>query len=373
MAGRSIRFDADDVMAGIRDADVIVIGGGQAGLALGFYLRRSGEDFLILDDQETPGGAWQHMWPSLRLFSPAEYSSLPGWMMPPTGSDEFPSAGHVVDYLTRYEQRYELPIVRPVHVDAVRAADGGFIVDTSAGSLAARTVMNATGTWAQPFKPNMPGNEEFSGRQLHTVDYRGPEDFTGLRVAVVGGGNSGAQILAEISTVADTTWITRRPPRFLPDDVDGRVLFELASRRYRAQQDGRNETDGIGALGDIVMVPPVRDARARGVLRAQLPIAALAATGLAWPDGRRTDVDAIVWCTGFRPALNHLTPLHLPSRPDGSIPTTGPTSTLAAAHPGLYLVGYGNWTGPASATLIGAARTARDTIRGLTAANETHA
>lgn len=352
----------------LRDADVIVVGGGQAGLVVGYYLRRAGVDFLILDDQPAPGGAWQHAWPSLRLFSPASYSSLAGWTMPPTGDDRFPDARHVVDYLTRYEKRYDLPVVRPVRVSSVSPVDGGrFSVATDGGTATARVVVSATGTWSRPYVPAVPGRDAFRGRQLHTVDYDGPEPFTGQRVAVVGGGNSGAQILAELATVAQTIWITRRPPRFLPDHVDGQVLFQLASRRFAARRDGVEDPGGgIGGLGDIVMVPPVRDARERGVLVAEPPVAALTPTGLEWPDGRRADVDAVVWCTGFKPALDHLEPLGI----RGRIATGGAAGTRAVDIPGLYLVGYGDWTGPASATLVGAARTARDTVRELTDALE---
>lgn len=106
--------------------DVVVIGGGQAALALGFYLRRTELRFVILDDQPAPGGAWQNTWQSLGLFSPERWSSLPGWMMPraaEAGDDEYPTRGAVIQYLADYEQRYALPLVRPVHVDAVR--EGG--------------------------------------------------------------------------------------------------------------------------------------------------------------------------------------------------------------------------------------------------------
>jgi Predicted flavoprotein involved in K+ transport len=88
------------------DHDVVVIGGGQAGLAVAYYLGRAGIDFLMLDAEDRPGGAWLHAWDSLRLFSPATYSSLPGWPMPPSRSDGFPTKDEVIDYLTRYEQRY---------------------------------------------------------------------------------------------------------------------------------------------------------------------------------------------------------------------------------------------------------------------------
>lgn len=347
---------------------MIVVGGGQAGLVIGYYLRRAGVPFVILDDQPAPGGAWRHAWPSLRLFSPAEYSSLAGWMMPPSADDLYPGAAHVVDYLTRYEQRYELPVVRPVRVTSVsRDAQGWFAVRTDAGRVRARAVISATGTWSTPYVPPLPGRETFTGRQLHTAGYAGPAPFAGQRVAVVGGGNSGAQILADVSTVADTTWITHRPPRFLPDDVDGRALFQLASQRYVARLAGTDDHGGeIAALGDIVMVPPVRDARSRGVLHAEPPAAAVSPTGLEWPGGRRREFDAIIWCTGFRAALAHLSRLD-GAEDAGRFRTGGSGGTRALDAPGLFLAGYGDWTGPASATLVGAARTARGTVHDLTA------
>ncbi len=219
--------------------------------------------------------------------------------------------------------------------------------------------MSATGTWTQPFWPTYPGARDFTGRQLHAAQYRRPEEFTGQRVVVVGGGNSGAQILAEVSTVADTTWVTTRPPRFLPDDVDGRALFAAATARIEALRQGR-EHAGVGGLGDVVMIESVRDARERGDLKAQPMFSRLTATGLAWPDGTTLDADAIIWCTGFRPALRHLRPLHLRDE-RVQVPVDGASGTSADAEPRLHLVGYGDWTGPASATLLGVGRSARAT------------
>ena len=343
--------------------DVAVIGGGQAGLAAGFYLRRSGREFAIFDAQEEPGGAWPHMWESLRLFSPARYSSLPGWPMPPWNHG-YPPAAHVVDYLTAYEKRYDLPIHRPVRIRAVHR-DGDLLrLDSATASWWARHVISATGTWWRPYLPYYPGRGDYQGRQLHTAQYRTPDDFRGQRVVVVGAGNSAAQITADLNSQATTIWTTLRPPRFLPDDLDGRALFELATLRVRRLRDGHADSGGIGGLGDIVAVPAVRDARDRGVLRAQPMFDRLTPTGVAWPDGRTEDCDAIIWCTGFRPALSHLTPLGLRDG-TGRIPTGG--GTRALAEPRLHLLGYGDWTGPGSATLVGSARTARDAVRDITA------
>ena len=346
-----------------REVQAVVIGGGQAGLATGFYLRRSGltpgRDFVILDAAATAGGAWARMWPTLRTFSPTQYSSLPGWMMPPwTHDNGYPLAGHVVEYLTRYEERYELDVRRPVSVESVSRGDK-LVVHTSDVDWSADHVISATGTWSRPFVPTYAGT--FAGRQLHTADYRGAADFAGQRVLIVGGGNSAAQILAEVSRVAETTWVTLRPPRFLPDDVDGRALFEIATRRHRARQLGEPETGGVAGLGDIVMVDCVRDARDRDVLHARRPFARLVDDGVRWTDGTESTFDTIIWCTGFRPALSHLSRLGLRG-PDGLIPTLG---TQAIKEPRLHLIGYGDWTGAASATLIGAGRTARDLVASL--------
>ncbi|WP_406051366.1 ArsO family NAD(P)H-dependent flavin-containing monooxygenase [Kribbella sp. NBC_00889] len=343
---------------------VVVIGGGQAGLATGFYLRRAGltpgEDFVILDSAAEPGGAWAHMWPTLRTFSPTQHSSLPGWMMPAwTGDNGYPPGAHVVDYLTRYEQRYQLAVQRPVRVRAVERDRGALVVRTDKGDWTADHVISATGTWSRPFVPTYPG--PFAGQQAHTAQYRRAADFAGQRVLIVGGGNSAAQILAEVSTVADTTWVTQREPRFLPDDVDGRALFEIATARRRAHDTGTTSA-GVAGLGDIVMVYSVRQARDRGVLHARRMFTGLDADGVHWADGSRLSVDAIIWCTGFRPALSHLTPLALRGT-DGLIPTE---ETQALKEPRLHLVGYGDWTGPASATLIGVGRTARDLVKSLT-------
>jgi putative flavoprotein involved in K+ transport len=192
---------------------------------------------------------------------------------------------------------------------------------------------------------------EFSGKQLHAADYRNPKEFEGQRVIVVGGGNSAAQILAEVSSVAETTWVCSRPPRFLPDDVDGRALFAAATARIRALEEGR-EHAGVAGLGDIVMVPSVREARDRGHLEATAMFTRVTPTGVAWQNGDTQEADAIIWCTGFRPALHHLQPLGLrDSR--GHIRVGGPSGTQVIADPRLYLLGYGDWTGPASATLVG--------------------
>ncbi|MEV0934996.1 ArsO family NAD(P)H-dependent flavin-containing monooxygenase [Streptomyces phaeochromogenes] len=338
---------------------VVIVGGGQSGLAAGYHLRRLGVDFVILDAQSTPGGAWQHTWDSLHLFSPAAFSSLPGRLMPLQAGEEYPDAEHVVTYLRDYEKRYELPVERPVRVRGVHREAQLLRVETDAGTWRARAVISATGTWWRPFLPAVPGRGDFGGEQLHTVEYCTPRGFAGRRVIVVGGGNSGAQIAADLAYDTELTWVTQRPPRYLADDIDGRALFDAATARRRALDEGRSDSGGVASLGDIVAVPPVRAARDNGLLKTAPMFTRLIPGGVEWADGTRAEADAVIWCTGFRPTLSHLAPLQLRGV-RGHILTTG---TRATAEPRLHLLGYGDWTGPASATLIGVGRPARDAAR----------
>lgn len=341
--------------------DVVIIGGGQAGLAVGYYLRRSGLRYIILDAQNEPGGAWLHGWRSLRLFSPAQWSSLPGWLMPGGGVDKYPTRDEVLSYLRQYEERYELSIRRPVTVTSVKREGGHFAIETRNSVIFAKAVVSATGTWQKPFIPSYPGREEFSGIQIHSANYESPDAFAGRRVLIVGGGNSGAQILAEVSLVADATWVTLDEPNYLPDDVDGRVLFDAASEKYKALTTGAAGTKkSYDLLGSIVMVEPVREARDAGRLKSRRPFVRFTETGVVWQEGDEPEtIDAVIWCTGFNSALDHLAPLGVVEN-NGRVKVSG---TRSEKEPNLWLVGYGSWTGFASATLIGVGRTARTTAK----------
>jgi putative flavoprotein involved in K+ transport len=335
--------------------DVIVIGGGQSGLALGYYLRRTGLSYIILDSEHEGGGAWLHTWKSLRLFSPAQWSSLPGIIMT-GGSDHYPSREAAIEYLKNYEERYQLPVKRPVKVIAVEKYNEGFKLNTSEGVYLSKVVVSATGTFTNPYVPQYEGMEIFQGDIIHASQYASPEKFIGKRVVVVGEGNSGAQILAEVSTVADTIWVTAREPRFLPDDIDGRFLFDAATQMYEAQKMGKQYKPP--SLGDIVMVETVKDARARNVLKSRRPFEMFTKDSVVWMNGQEEKIDAIIFCTGFRPSIKYLEPLSI-FNPDGRADTIGTKSTLVE---GLWFVGYGNWTGFASATLIGVGRSAKVTV-----------
>ncbi|SJZ96403.1 Pyridine nucleotide-disulphide oxidoreductase [Chitinophaga eiseniae] len=341
--------------------DVIIIGGGQSALAVAYYLRRTSQRFLLLDGEAHPGGSWQHGWHSLSLFSPALWSSLPGVLMP-GGQQYYPSRDETIQYLRAYEDRYQFPVQRPVKVLSVEKDADGYRLQTTAGDYRTRAVVSATGSFVNPYFPDIPGKERFRGTLLHSSRYQSPYTFRGQRVAVVGEGNSGAQILADLAPVADTLWITRQPPSFLPDHIDGKYLFDAATMQYEAMQQGKDFQRP--SLGQIVMVPAVKAARDSGVYQHYLPaFDYFYEDGIAWENGQKEAVDTVIFCTGFRPALEHLRPLGI-MQPNGKINTRG---TMATDMPGLWLVGYGQWTGFASATLIGVGRTARKTAEELIA------
>jgi thioredoxin reductase len=345
--------------------DVIVIGGGQSGLAMGYYLRRSGLSYIIFDNQNEPGGAWLHTWDSLRLFSPAQWSSLPGMIMT-GGSDYYPSRNVAIEYLKTYEEKYRLPVKRSVQVNRVDKNMDGFVLETSDGTYYAKTVVSATGSFANPYIPVFEGMELFTGKIIHSSQYQSPEEFVGKRVAIVGEGNSGAQILAEISKVTGTLWITQKEPRFLPDHVDGRFLFDAATQMYEAQKMGKQYKPP--SLGDIVMVDSVKDARARKVLKSGRPFEKFTEDSIIWANGHEEKIDVVIFCTGFKPSLKHLEPLNVINA-DGKADTTGTKSNRVE---GLWFVGYGNWTGFASATLIGVGRSAKTTVEQISEYISTH-
>lgn len=336
--------------------DVIVIGGGQSGLACGYYLRRHKLNFLLLDKEEKCGGAWLHAWDSLTLFSPAEHSSLPGWLMPKS-ENLFPLKQEVIDYLCQYEKRYELPIERSVTVENITSENKIFKVYTNKGIYFSKAIIAAAGTWSDPFIPKIKGIDTFKGIQIHSAHYKNAEQFRNLKVLVVGEGNSGAQIVAEVSKVTTMKWSTRKPPQYLPDEVDGFYLFNVATAKYNAEKEGKPFNAANYDLGNIVIVPPVKEARSRGVLISSGSFESMHENGVIWSNGTQEDFDVIIWCTGFGYTTSFLK--NIVSADERGIVKT--EESKATEIYGLWLAGYGSWTGYASATLIGINRNAKQT------------
>ena len=342
--------------------DIAVIGAGQAGLSSAYHLKRLGvqpvRGFVVLDSATSPGGAWQHRWPSLTLSTVNRIHDLPGMSFAEIaeGVDDVRAAVAVPKYYEAYERQFELPVYRPVKVKVVCNRDR-LIVETDTFDVSARGIINATGTWENPYIPEYPGADRFRGRQLHTKDYKTPDEFAGQHVVVVGAGISAIQLLDEISRVTTTTWVTRRAPEFREgpfDEEAGRAAVKRVEDRVRA---GLPPQSVVSVTG-LPVTPAIRAMRERGVLERKPMFSEIIEDGVRWLDGTGLRADVILWCTGFRSALDHLAPLQLREL-NGGIIMTGRLATQVAKDPRVHLVGYGP-----SASTIGANRA------GLAAATE---
>jgi cation diffusion facilitator CzcD-associated flavoprotein CzcO len=349
-----------------RPATVVVIGGGQSGLSAGYHLKRRGfgsalsddsgeRTFVVLDAAPAPGGAWRERWESLRMATVNGIFDLPGFPKPPLDPGE-PSRTAVPRYFAAFERTAELPIRRPVRVTTVRPGPGDtLIVESDHGSWVTRAIVNATGTWTNPVLPHYPGQETFTGLQLHTQGYVSAEQLAGRRVAVVGGGISAIQLLEEISRVATTFWYTRREPVFRDGEFDGEAGREVIAKVVADVEAGR-PTGSVVSYTGLAWTPYARAAEERGALVRRPMFAGIEPGGVREADGTFTSVDTIVWATGFKAALAHLDPLRLRNS-DGGIRMTG---TQVAGEPRVHLIGYG----PSQST-VGANRAGREAAGAL--------
>jgi cation diffusion facilitator CzcD-associated flavoprotein CzcO len=337
-------------------SDIVVIGAGQAGLSAAYHLKRRGlapgRSFVVLDQAAQPGGAWQFRWPSLTLSTVNRIHDLPGMRFSDavnTDASEVEARVAVPQYFAAYEKAFGLPVYRPVTVTVVCNRGERLRIETDRGDLSARGIINATGTWETPYIPDYPGRERFTGRQLHTRDYRTADEFAGQHVIIVGAGISAIQLLDEISRVTTTTWVTRRPPEFRAGpftEEQGRAAVALVEARVRQ---GLPPTSVVSVTG-LPITPAIEAMRARGVLQRRPMFSEILEDGVRWPDGTVLHADVILWCTGFRSSLDHLAPLMLREE-GGGITMTGRLATQAAKDPRVHLVGYGP-----SASTIGANR-----------------
>ena len=330
---------------------VVVIGAGQAGLAVAYFLRRAGLrpglDFLVLDAGPRSGGAWQHRWEALRLGDTHRVHDLPGMHeMGLTFDDaprDRPARDVVAAYYARYERHFDLPVVRPASVAWVDRHDDGYRLTLSPGGPAdlidAQIVVNATGTWTNPRIPAIAGRREFAGIQVSTPEWVSAEPFAGRQVAVVGGGTSALGFLDELASVGATTlWYTRREPVFVDDEP---WLSETRGARAVALQDAAARSGSI--LPSIVSVTGLaRSAMvdrldARGQLQRRPMFRRIVSDGVIEQDGTFTYADAIVWATGFRAELRHLDGLGLAGVGGAITVQRGQVVT----EPALYMAGYG--------------------------------
>ncbi|TFB75455.1 NAD(P)/FAD-dependent oxidoreductase [Cryobacterium glaciale] len=359
-------------MTGNASVPIVIIGAGQAGLSVAYYLRRfdlvAGRDFIIFDRGPGTGGAWQHRWQALHLGSAHRVNDLPGMkelgLSFDTADRDLAARDVVSDYYHDYEQHYELKVVRPVTVTSVVPIQANLMVATSSTVFGdqktdARLIVNATGTWGAPFVPHYPGAKTFAGTQVHTANYVSSEAFAGQRVVVVGGGTSAIGFLLELEGVAsELTWASRRPIDFSHTDQ----LAEVTAVAAVMQQDRAARAGS--ALPSIVSgtgVPVTRRIAAgidRGLLVARPMFSSIEPTGVRWSDGTFTEADAIVWASGFRPELRHLAPLKLRDKAGGVAVGAG----VSSIDPRIFFAGYGP-----QASTVGANRAGRIIARQIMA------
>lgn len=307
-------------------ADVLIVGGGPAGLATSQQLRARGIPHRVLERGDSVGHTWANLYDSLTLHTGKHMSSLPGMSFPRT-APLFVPRGQFWEYLRDYARAFELPVETGCMVDRITRSDGTWRVNTSGGPLTARALVVATGIVANPKAPRFPGQERFAGRIEHSVTYRRPDAYVGRRVLVVGVGNSGAEIGSEIAraggkvTVAVRSganvvpltlaglpiqylayWV-RKLPRAMQERVVGlvRVMSEIKRGPPVLPRPAHSPLDAIPVIGFHLV-----DAIAQGLVAVRTGVAELTADGARFTDGSAGSFDHVILATGFGAALGPL-------------------------------------------------------------------
>jgi putative flavoprotein involved in K+ transport len=338
--------------------ETLIIGGGQAGLATGYHLRRRGRPFVILDANQRIGDAWRQRWDSLRLFTPARYSGLPGWQFPAPGFS-FPTKDEVGDYLEAYAARFELPVHTGINVDGVHRDGNRYIVTSAGGRFEADNVVVASGSHRSPRVPDFAAELDPSILQLHSCEYRSPAQLREGATLVVGAGNSGAEIALEVSRTHLTSLSGRSVGQIPVKYGTTAFRFFLVLLRFAGLHVltvdtpvGRKVRPHFLANGTPLIRTKRNDLVAAGV--ELLPRTTHVRGGSpALEDGRVLEVANVIWCTGFRPGFEWI---DLDVFDDDGRPVHHRGVVLD--QPGLFFVGLQFQYGPPSDAFPGVGRDA---------------
>jgi putative flavoprotein involved in K+ transport len=325
--------------------DVVVVGGGQAGLAMAWHLRRQGMRFVVLEAGPELGHVWRARWDSLKLFTPARYSSLPG--MPfPAPADSYPTKEPVADYLQAYATAFHLPVTFNARVTDLRRAGEIFEVRAGDAVYRARQVVVATGPFQVPFTPPPARKLDPSVTQLHSAAYRNPQAVPDGPVLVVGGGNSGFQIAEELaaSRHVDLSIGARVP--MLPQRLLGRDLFWWLTRLGLIRVAGTSRLGRrMQARGEFVIGSNRRRLHRTGVRFRPRLVDADGHT-VRFADGGTLQVHTVIWSTGFRSDYSWI---HIPGvLTDGRVAHRRGVTEV----PGLYFLGL-SWQHTRGSALLG--------------------
>ena len=325
--------------AGSAYFETVIIGGGQAGLSVGYHLKKQGRPFVILDANERIGDAWRKRWDSLRLFTPARYSGLAGWRFP-APAVSFPTKDEMADYLESYAARFDLPVRTGVKVDALSRQDDRFILSSGGRRFDAGHVVVATGANQVPKVPSFANDLHPSIVQLHSCQYRHPSQLQEGAVLVVGAGNSGAEIAFEVSR-AHPVYLSGKPSGQLPvrhGPTMARFVFPVIRfvghhvLTLRTPM-GRKVQPGFISHGAPLIRVKLKDLAASGV--EQVPRTVGLEDGRpVLEDGRVLDVSNVIWCTGFREEFPWI---ELPIFGEDGRPLH--ERGVVVGEPGLYFVG----------------------------------
>lgn len=330
----------------------IVVGGGQAGLAAGYFLAQQGQDFLILDGSPRTGDTWRNRWDSLRLFTPSQFDGLPGR---PFGKPDqyFPTKDEVAGYLEAYARQFELPIRHGVTVETLSQADHAYRLVTSNASFIARNVIVATGAYQVPSTPPFASQLDPAIQQIHSSAYRNPEQIPGQTVLVAGAGNSGVEIGLELARAGRRAWLAGRDVGHIPADTLGKAFGGRPYWWFLTHVLSINTPVGRKMRGNVLYHgnPLIRSNRQEVVAAGITCTPRLAGVQDGKPrteDGQVLPVDCVIWATGYRPNYSWI---DLPIFDEHGYPRH--QRGVIPGFPGLYFVGLHFQTALSSALLGG--------------------